>query len=161
QGARTCTLRWAEYGWLGSNQDRIRVSLGLSFRSRRCSAMAMARWYEVDRVQLLRKEVEADLELTARPRHESPKEFWARVEREGQLVKALALYDQLLAQKLAWQRVGRETKKAFAERVEREGRQAEAERVRAELMTSGLAQRKVQEELVKRFPPLDGSQTRF
>jgi hypothetical protein len=91
---------------------------------------------------------------------ESPTEFWARVERAGRLVEAIALYDEYAAEWAAWQHRPRETKQAFNKRVEREGRQAEVERIRAELLASGASQREAQEELVNRFQPLTGDRTR-
>ena len=118
----------------------------------------MYKWYEHDEVNEIRCEVEERLNLppAKKGEYEPAAAFWARVERAGLLPQALALYDQLAAERAA-ERVRRETKKEFEQRVEREGRQAEAEHLRAELLASGLSQRQVQQELVKRLQPLEGS----
>jgi hypothetical protein len=86
--------------------------------------------------------------------------FWERVEKAGQLHKALALYDKIAAEWAAWSRLRRETKQQFAQRLEQEGRQAEAERLKADLLATGLSQREAQVELVRRLQPLDGTRTR-
>src|SRR5262245_14636429 len=93
-------------------------------------------------------------------KNESAAEFWARVERAGLLIEAIALYDEIAAEYAEWKHTPRETKKKFEERIECEGRRAEAERMRAELLASGLTQRQVQAKLLKRLQPLDGSTTR-
>jgi hypothetical protein len=119
----------------------------------------MYRWYEHCEVYTTRCAVGQRLTLPAvkQGERESAAAFWTRVERAGLLVKALALYDQLVAERAA---VRRETKKAFDQRMQREGRQTEAERLRVELLASGLTRREVQAELVKRMQPLDGGKTR-
>jgi hypothetical protein len=91
---------------------------------------------------------------------ETAAQFWARVEKAGLLVPALALYDEIAAGDAAERRVRRETRPEFERRVEREGRSAEAARVREELLASGLSQREAQEELVRRLQPLDGGRTK-
>src|SRR5215831_7526997 len=91
---------------------------------------------------------------------EAPAKFWSRAEREGLLIKALALFDEISTARSERRRIRRETKKAFDQRMEREGRQAEAEHVRAELLASGLTQRQAQVNLVERLQPLDGTKTR-
>jgi hypothetical protein len=88
---------------------------------------------------------------------ETPADFWARAERVGLLLEALALYDQIAAGR---KQSRRETKKQFGQRIEREGRHAELERARAELLASGLTNRETQAELVNRFQPRDGTKTR-
>jgi len=125
----------------------------------------MAKWYERNPIYDLRCAVGKGIQLPVRTsRHplgaEKAMEFWARVEKNGRLVEAVALYDRLEAEAKAWAKVPRETKQQFAQRIEREGRQAEAESVRAELLASGLSEREAQVELVARLQPLDGSKTR-
>jgi hypothetical protein len=97
-------------------------------------------------IRLIRNEVEERLKLLpyrypGYSHRESPTEFWQRVEQSGQLLKALALFDQLAAEERRKAQVPRETKKMFTDRVEREGRRDEVERVRAELLASGLGDR--------------------
>jgi hypothetical protein len=122
----------------------------------------MSKWYEHSDVYEVRSAVQQRLRLPAVKNggNEPATDFWARVERAGLLIQALALYDQLAAQRAAQRQVWRETKEQFAQRVQREGRQAQAERLRAELLASGLSQRQAQVELVERLQPLDGSATR-
>jgi hypothetical protein len=120
-------------------------------------AMAKAK-YAYCEIADIRVTVAAQLKLSPE-KPETAAEFWARVERAGQLQKALTLFDQVAAKLAARRQVRRETRQGFAQRVKQEGRQAEAERLRAELLEAGLTQREVQVELVKRVQPLDGSQT--
>jgi hypothetical protein len=58
---------------------------------------------------------------------ESPAEFWSPVERADLLIEALALYDELAAERSERRHTRRETKKQFGEHIKRKGRQAEAE----------------------------------
>jgi hypothetical protein len=124
----------------------------------------MAKLYECSPIGRIRHAVEERLKLppiTGRVfREESPMDFWARLERAGLLLEALALYDRLAASKAHRAHMRRETKKQFAERIEREGRRAEAERLHAALLASGLSEREAQEELVSRLQPLDGTESR-
>jgi hypothetical protein len=113
----------------------------------------------------IRREVEKRLQLPAfvpqsYHKEEYVEEFWDRVAKAGLLHEALALYDQILAERRAWARVPRERKQEFALRIEQEGRQGEAERLRAELLASGMSQRECQVALVERLQPLDGTRTR-
>jgi hypothetical protein len=121
-------------------------------------AMAKAR-YAYCEIADIRVTVAAQLKLSAQ-KPEAAAEFWARVERAGQLQKALTLFDQVAAKLAARRQVRRETREQFAQRVEQEGRQAEAERLRAELLEAGMTHREVQVELVKRLQPLDGTPSR-
>jgi hypothetical protein len=116
-------------------------------------------------IRELRWEIDEELDLPPfrpvfRGQEETPAQFWERVAGAGLLVEALALYDELVAERKAWAQTTKETKKQFVQRIEREGRTAEMERVRAELLASGLTTREVQEELVEKFQPRDGSRTR-
>jgi hypothetical protein len=123
----------------------------------------MYQWYAQSQIYDIRCEVAQQLKLRAvvkEGQHEYATPFWARVEKAGLLLKALALYDELAAERAAWAAARRETKRQFEERVEREGRTAEAERLRAELLASGLSQRETQEALVERLQPLDGGKAR-
>jgi hypothetical protein len=116
-------------------------------------------------IREIRTEVQTRLQISAfvsrrEQREESPNEFWERLESAGVLAKALALYDQILAERRAWARVPREKKHEFSLRIEREGRQAEAECLRTELLASGMSQRECQMAMVERLQPLDGRKTR-
>lgn len=121
-------------------------------------------WYEYSEIQFIRGAVEEQLKLPPyngpKGQRESATAFWARVERAGLLLEALALYDKEWAERMWYMHMRRETKKQFAERIEREGRQAEAECVRAELRASGMSEREIQVDLVTRLQPLDGTDTR-
>jgi hypothetical protein len=126
----------------------------------------MAESYRQNPIRMIRLEVGERLTLRPSGRFqgredlEPPAYFWERAEDSGQLLQALALFDQLEAEERRKARVPRETKKTFTERVEREGRLEEVERDRTELLASGLGDREAQVELVARFQPLDGSVTR-
>jgi hypothetical protein len=123
--------------------------------------MAKSR-YEYCEAAEIRELVEKRLHklLAHKNEDESATEFWSRVERADLLIEALALYDELAAERSEQRHTWRETKKQFDERIERERRQAEAEQVRSELLLSGLTQREAQVKLVERFQPLDGTKTR-
>jgi hypothetical protein len=112
---------------------------------------------------MIRSQVEERLRLPPyegpEPDHETAAEFWQRAEEAGQLIEAVALYDQLAAAEAKRMRVRRETKMDFADRIAKEGRRAEVEAARAELLAGGLSGREAQEELVARFQPMDGSVT--
>jgi hypothetical protein len=115
--------------------------------------------YERCEVAAIRGWVEEQLpKLPARKAHDNtPAEFWSRVEQAGLLHKALALYDEIVAER---RHTRRETKKQFAQRIKHEGRRAEVQRVKAQLLASGLTQRETQGELVKRFQPQDGTKAK-
>jgi hypothetical protein len=89
-----------------------------------------------------------------------PASFWERMGWQGQLVQALALYDEISLKRAAIKPVRRETKGMFAARIEREGRQTEVEKARSELLASGLSNREVQRKLVVRFQSLEQMETR-
>jgi hypothetical protein len=118
--------------------------------------------YEYCEVADIRARVAEHLPRLPAPKgtDETPTEFWARAERVGLLLEALARYDEIAAARLDWRHVRRETKKEFDRRTKREGRQAEVERARAQLLASGLTQRETQVKIVNRFQPRDGTKTR-
>jgi G:T/U-mismatch repair DNA glycosylase len=122
----------------------------------------MTKWYERDEIYTIRSQVGELLKLpTPKDDEREPAAaFWARLERGGLLLRALALYDQIAVRRAAEAQGRRETKEQFEQRVEQEGRRAEAERLRAALLASGLSQREAQWELVARLQPLDGTRTR-
>jgi hypothetical protein len=123
----------------------------------------MANWYEYSEIKQIRARVSEQLKLYPRSGtsdQEAATQFWGRVEREGKLCEALALFDELLAARMEYMHLPRETKQQFAARIEREGRHAEVERIRAELREIGLTEREVQKELVEQLQPLDGTVTR-
>ena len=125
----------------------------------------MAKWFELSWINGLRVAVGEFLEENhglppSKDKNETAAAFWERVEKAGQLIEALEVYDEYADSRAEWAHMPRETKKMFAERIEREGRQAEVEKARSGLIAGGYSLREIHEKLVCQFQPQDGRKTR-